>query len=605
MHYTFFISNQAPIEFETYKPRIVNREQIIPPDSTLNAFADILPVIICEITLDMRIVYVNDLGLETFGYSQEDLDKGIYFKNLFPPAEFKRAVASMEKIIATGPSEQHNYQVQKKDGTPLHVLMNSAPIVRSGTTVGIRTCVVDISDRISAERKLAEIEQKFNAIHDLVPFGIAVLDASGFVVESNAAFNALWMKFYNTNIVGNSLFNQIKFSPQQIDSMTKSLESAGIIELPATSDNGFPGRFCQWRLIPLGDRFILTLEDVTEHGHSSLQVLDNATESSHTESQNDTPVLKHSQYNIISRSRRMRDIFELIPRIANADRTVLITGESGTGKELIARALHDAGSRRSKPFIAINCSALPDTLLESELFGSIHGAFTDAGKDRPGIFELARNGTLFLDEIADTSPAMQARLLRVLQERAFMPPGGTKPVQVTVRIIAATNKDLPTLIKKGAFRADLYYRIKVIKLSLPPLRERRCDIALLARHFLDASLPQYHKSINGISPEAMRLLSGYTFPGNIRELQNIIEQACVLCDDTQIQPHHIQLDAERETETDTRGPMLMAMAGQVEELKYRHIQEIIADSKGDKTLAAQQLGIHKTTLFRKLKRREE
>jgi PAS domain S-box-containing protein len=221
--------------------------------------------------------------------------------------------------------------------------------------------------------------------------------------------------------------------------------------------------------------------------------------------------------NMVGESPAMQGVYELTPCVAETDSTVLIEGESGTGKELVARAIHALSSRCDRPMVAVNCGALPDTLLESELFGHKAGAFTDARRDKPGRFEQAQGGTIFLDEIGDISPALQARLLRVLQERVVDPVGGTRPLKVDVRVIAATNRDLAALVEAGSFRRDLYYRINVIKITVPPLRERREDLPLLVDAFVARLNDSPARQIEGISPEVMEILLGYDYPGNVRE----------------------------------------------------------------------------------------
>lgn len=233
---------------------------------------------------------------------------------------------------------------------------------------------------------------------------------------------------------------------------------------------------------------------------------------------------------IVGNSGKMQEVFKIIERVANSNATVLIRGESGTGKELVARAIHYNSPRASKPFIAVSCAALPETLLESELFGHEKGAFTGAVGQKAGRFELAHQGTLFLDEIPEISPAVQVKLLRALQEREFERVGGTKTVKVDVRLIAATNRDLEQLVADGQFRADLYYRLQVIQIFLPPLRERREDIPALVEHFIAKFNAQNNKNIRYATKEAMDLLMNYSWPGNVRELENAIERAVVLTD---------------------------------------------------------------------------
>ena len=248
---------------------------------------------------------------------------------------------------------------------------------------------------------------------------------------------------------------------------------------------------------------------------------------------------RHSFMDIISQNHEMQKLFSILPQIAESDSTILIQGESGTGKELFARAIHALSSRKDKPMVAINCGALPDTLLESELFGYKAGAFTDAKKDKPGRLALAEGGTLFLDEVGDISPALQVRLLRVLQEKTYEPLGATNAEHADVRILAATNQDLADMVDRGTFRRDFYYRIDVIKLELPPLRERTEDILLLADHFIRRLGRVHGKDVSSISTEALAILMRHDFPGNVRELQNVIEHAFVLCPGGLIQIEHL------------------------------------------------------------------
>ncbi len=248
---------------------------------------------------------------------------------------------------------------------------------------------------------------------------------------------------------------------------------------------------------------------------------------------------RYSFHNLIGKSPAMQEIYSKIEQVADTKTTVLITGESGTGKELVARALHYNSVRRDRPFIALNSAALPDTLIESELFGHEKGSFTDAQARRIGQFELAHGGTLFLDEIGDLSPATQAKLLRVLQEREFTRVGGTQPVKVDVRIITATNKQLADLVKREAFREDLYYRINVVVLHLPSLRDRREDISLLAQHFLAKRTEGEGRPQQEFTKDALEILSAYSWPGNVRELENVVEQALIWSHGKPIEPEHL------------------------------------------------------------------
>jgi PAS domain S-box-containing protein len=298
---------------------------------------------------------------------------------------------------------------------------------------------------------------------------------------------------------------------------------------------------------------------------------------------------------IVSKNHRMQELFKILPDIAQSNSHVFINGESGTGKELFAHAIHEFSPRADKPFVAINCGALPDTLLESELFGYKAGAFTDAKQDKPGRFALAEGGTLFLDEIGDISPALQVRLLRVLQEKQYDPLGSTKPVHTDVRIITATNKDLKKLVKKGTFRQDLFYRIHIINLTLPPLRERKEDIPYLIQHFIDRFNQLQGKNIARVSNLALHCLTNHDYPGNIRELENIIEHGFVLCQSDTIDIHHLPTHVQ--PETPIASPMNLS---KVKEAEKQIILEALERNNWNRKQAADEMGIHKSTLFRKI-----
>jgi PAS domain S-box-containing protein len=300
---------------------------------------------------------------------------------------------------------------------------------------------------------------------------------------------------------------------------------------------------------------------------------------------------------IISKSPLMQKIFALLPDIARSDSTVLIEGESGTGKELVARALHTLSRRAKGPFVAVNCGALPDTLLESELFGHTAGAFTDARKDRLGRFALAEGGTLFLDEIGDISAALQMRLLRVLEERTYMPLGSSKSIEANVRIVTATNQNLAKLADQGAFRLDLYYRINVVKLSLPRLAERKEDIPLLAEHFIERFNKLKGKKILGLDHAALAIFMRHDWPGNVRELENAIEHAFILCPAGLIQPQHLPEHLRPEHQP---GPPFTGLT--LEEIEKRALWEALDRNQWRTMATARELGIDKNTLRRKIKR---
>jgi DNA-binding NtrC family response regulator len=312
-------------------------------------------------------------------------------------------------------------------------------------------------------------------------------------------------------------------------------------------------------------------------------------------------VKRYAFHNLIGKSQEMQEIYSKIEQVADSRTTVLITGESGTGKELVAKALHYNSSRRERPFVALNCAALPETLIESELFGHEKGSFTDATARRVGQFELANTGTLFLDEIGDLSPVTQAKLLRVIQEREFTRIGGVQSIKIDVRIVAATNKNLDELVKKGQFREDLYYRINVIALYLPPLRERAEDIPLIADHFLEKRLEEAQRPPIEFGKEALELLTRYHWPGNVRELENFVEQAFIWSQQaTEITPEHLPTSMKSTSRSPSLRDDTLAGRMSLEKAVMEFEREIILDALKRtnyvQTHAAHLLGISRRML---------
>ncbi len=303
--------------------------------------------------------------------------------------------------------------------------------------------------------------------------------------------------------------------------------------------------------------------------------------------------------NIIGRSPAMQEIFSLIRRVAGSQASVLITGDSGTGKELVARAIHAHGPRKARPFVAMNCSAIPETLLESELFGYARGAHSTARTDRDGLFVEADGGTLFLDEIAEMPLHLQPKLLRVLQDGELRPLGTNKTVKVDVRVIAATNRDLSASLREGLFREDLYYRLNVVQLHLPPLRARTEDILPLAEHFLARAAGRSPKTIRGFSEGAKQLILTHAFPGNVRELENLVERAVALAESELIGPDDLP-PAIRERKSQDRLATAVAQGLTLDQLEREYIERVLDAEGGNKTRAALRLGLDRKTLYRKL-----
>jgi len=311
---------------------------------------------------------------------------------------------------------------------------------------------------------------------------------------------------------------------------------------------------------------------------------------------------RYTFQDIISKNEAILKIFSILPDIAESEGTVLIEGPSGSGKELFAQAIHALSPRKDNPLIVVNCGALPETLLESELFGYVKGAFTDAKKDKPGRFALAEGGTIFLDEVGDLSTIMQVKILRVLQERVYEPLGGTAPKKANVRIIAATHRSLSEMVKQGTFREDLYYRLNVIRIHLPPLCQRREDIPLLVDHFIHRLNLKRGKNVLGVRPEVMDLFMTHGFPGNIRELENILEYAFILCRGPEIQLSHLPQEFLQSSWKQPPQPVPLPSVPLLQRTEAQMIMETLHKHRGHRKKTAQELGIDKSTLWRKIRR---
>ncbi len=310
---------------------------------------------------------------------------------------------------------------------------------------------------------------------------------------------------------------------------------------------------------------------------------------------------------IIGRSEKMQQVFHLVKKVADCDSTILITGETGTGKGLVAKAIHENSKRKNKPFISINCGAIPENLLESELFGHVRGAFTGATVSKPGKFELARSGTVFLDEIGDMSPDLQVKVLKVLEEGEFEQVGGAKTIKVDVRIIAATNRDLPDEVQKGNFREDLFYRLYVIPIGLPSLRERKTDIPYLTAYFMEMSNRKNNRQLDGITEDALQVMLSYSWPGNVRELRNVVERVVVLKGAGKMSAHDLPDElkgangykSSQSIEISDDG---ICLNSAVTEFEKALILQSLEKTKWVKNKAAKLLQLNRTTLVEKIKR---
>lgn len=308
---------------------------------------------------------------------------------------------------------------------------------------------------------------------------------------------------------------------------------------------------------------------------------------------------RYDFHQLIGKSPSMQKIYDLIERISDSPSNVLITGESGTGKELVAKAIHYNGVRKEGPFVAINCAAIPETLLESELFGYKKGAFTDAKSDKKGLIFEASEGTLFLDEITEMPLTLQSKLLRVIEERELRPLGDTNSYPIDVRIISTSNQDIPYLIKQGRFREDLYYRLKVIDIEMPPLRDRNEDIPLLVQHFVNKFCKELKKNVSGVSEEALRIFLNHSWPGNVRELENVIQRAITLCQHEEILPEDLP-PTLLQKEEESLFEKAIKKRFTLDQLEKEYIKRVLIETGGNKSKAAEILGLDRKTIYRKL-----
>lgn len=429
-----------------------------------------------------------------------------------------------------------------------------------------------------------------NIILDSLTEGVFTINQDKIITSFNRAAEKI-TGFTRKKAVGKKCFEVFQADIcQEACALSRTLKiGKSVVDLPVNILNA------QGKVVPIS----ITTAVLKDQGGEILGGVETFRDLSALEALRKEISQKYSVGDIIGKSDALQKIFNIIPDIAQSKSTVLLLGPSGSGKELLAKAIHQSSSRKDKPFVAINCSALPETLLESELFGYVRGAFTDAKKDKPGKFAQADGGTLFLDEIGDLPLSVQAKLLRVLQEKSYEPLGSNVAKPVKARLISATNKDLKGLVGSGRFRDDLYYRLKVIQLDLPTLKERREDLSLLIEHFIQKLNIQTGKNITQVSPKVMEILMNYDYPGNIRELENILEHAFVLCHDAVIQITH--LPPELQKRPPDRFSHDRPFGKKLKDQEGEMIRKVLDKHQGHRTRAAKELGIHPTTLWRKLK----
>ena len=543
------------------------------------------PIVVYD--MEERATYVNPAFERTFGWSSEELlGKRIDF---VPDESWPETRAAIERMKGGERILSFDTRRLTKDGRVLDIQLSSSLLEdRDGKPAGNIVILRDVTDQKRAQEVIRESEEKFRALFDHMPTMAFVIDRNHRLIAGNSAF---------TEKMG----HQVNRTTLELSGVPRPTKEFWYATEKQVIGSGHPtwyaevieshnqGRtFIECRKQPVKDQdgnvsmVVGIATDVTVYGKEQIALTKEVRELR-------VQISKEAGPTIIGKSKKISEALGRVRAIAGTDTTVLITGESGSGKELVAEAIHNLSRRSKHPMIKVNCAALPESIIESELFGHTKGAFTGAVSNRIGRFEAAHGGTIFLDEIGDISRGLQVRLLRVLEERKVERVGDYRPINVDVRIVAATNQNLRSLVEKRRFREDLYYRLNVFNIHMPPLRERTEDIPLLVAHFVKESSREMGKEISSVSDEAMRSLLQHNWRGNVRELMNTIESACVLCTGTTIQSEHLP-------------PILEAWIISDDAAGDRDIQEALRITRGNKARAARLLGIHRSTLYRRMER---
>ncbi len=544
---------------------------------------------VAEADLKGNLTFNNDTSFKIWGTTREEAVGGTHYLSYMDKESAKSLFQAYNKVFRTGISDKITYEINRKDGKR-RIIEDSVSLIRKaddGSIIGFRSVSRDITDRREAEKRLAEHRSRLEAIFGSVKDGIITVDPELKVIEANKSMERICGASAKeiTGSVFPECLNQCSRSCYEV--LRQTLEKkATVREYRIECGHSQHHQQCvSVTSSPLHNPerefmgAVLVIRDMTLMREMERELRE-----------------RHRFQNLIGGSIRMQDIYRLLEDLANLETTVLVTGESGTGKDLIARALHYSGQRSYKPFVTVNCSALAENLLESELFGHVKGAFTGAIKDKTGRFQAADGGTILLDEIGDISPLIQLKLLRVLQEKEFERVGESTPQKVDVRVIACTNKDLKEKVERGEFRQDLYYRLKVVEIALPPLRDRLEDLPLLVDHFCRSFNGRFEKNIEGITNEVLKKFMDYPWPGNVRELEHVMEHAFVLCRGGVITMEHLPVEIIQGGRTGTalhRAHLNGNNGGQA-------ILDALVKTHWNKTRAARLLGISRQAIYRKI-----
>ncbi len=526
---------------------------------------------------DASSIEINRAGLNLFGFDEDDLS-GLSSRTIFhDPADWPLFIKQIDR---QGSVRDYEVMLERKDGTPLDCLI-SAGVIRdgSGAMTGYQGIIKDITTRNRF------VEKSLNSVAD----GVFITDTSGRITYFNAAAEKI-LGIARKDALKHPFAEVVYRGKKKVSPLIRSC-STGLEALDQEDE------FITRALVPVPVSVSVShISDASGKGIGCVVAFRDLTTIVELKKEIDE---KYTFLDIVSKNRKMQEIFDILPAIAESDSTVLIEGKSGTGKELFARGIHDLSPRKNGPFVAVNCAAIPETLLESELFGYVKGAFTDATRDKPGKFAAAEGGTILLDEIGELAKPLQVKLVRILEQRRYEPLGSVVSKNLDVRVVTSTNRDLSMEVGIGNFREDLFYRINVIRIMLPELRERRDDIPLLVNHFIKKLSLRMGKPLQTISGDVMDVLMSYDFPGNVRELENIIERMLVVSSGGVISRRHLPKELVRE---DPEDDDYVSYKDEIEGSERKMIQEVLIRYKGNRNLAARALNINRTTLWRKMQK---
>jgi len=542
-----------------------------------------------EVDLKGNVVFCNDSYSKIIGYPIEGI-MGLNYREYMTEDVAKIVFDAYNQVYQSGvPNKGFFYEIITKNGRR-RIIENSISLIKNSKSerIGFRSVTRDITDRKQAEKELERHRSYLKAIFESAKDAIITFDSDMVMIEANKAAENICSLAEKSNIGKVISACSTQCDKTCLDVIQEALSSkATIKESQIKCSHHFRPQqeviVTGSRLLSPNDEFmgiVVFVRDVTRLTNLEQELRG-----------------RHQFQKIIGKSDKMQDIYELLSSLADLETTALITGESGTGKTLVAKALHYSGNRALKPVITVNCSALPESLLESELFGHVKGSFTGAIKDTQGRFQTASEGTIVLDEIGDVSPRIQLKLLRVLEEKEFERVGESVPIKANVRVIACTNQDLKEKVRLGEFREDLYYRLKVVEVEMPPLRDRVEDIPLLVEHFLNVFNKNFSKNIQFLSDEVLEAFMNYSWPGNVRELRHSIEHAFVLCHNPFISLDHLPVEIRAGQNSERQ---IIKKQQPVEE--QEEILAVLNKTYWNKSQAARLLRIDRSTLYRKIQR---